>query len=98
MRQKLHRGRRTVFRKRNPAPRIIGGILAAVAVMAIGFFGAKWVSERPAISPDDSSAPTVSAPVDSTPADAPATEAPTTPSTDTVRGFYLPFKIGRAHV
>ena len=91
MRVKLHRGRRSVFRKRNPAPRIIGGILAAVAVMAIGFFGAKWVSERPAISPDDSSAPTVSAPVDSTPADAPATEAPTTPSTDTVRGFYLPF-------
>ncbi len=96
MRQKLHRGRRSVFRKRNPAPRIIGGIVAAVAVVAIGFFGAKWLNEHPVITPDGSAEPTVSAPA-STPSEpngsAPTKpDAPTTPATaDTVRGFYLPF-------
>lgn len=91
MRQKLHRGRRSVFRKRNPAPRIIGGIVAAVAVVALGFFGAKWIHEHPVIAPNDSSAPTVSAPDTSVPTDTPAQDVPTTPGTDTVRGFYLPF-------
>lgn len=91
MRQKLHRGRRSVFRKRNPVPRIIGGIVAAVAVVALGFFGAKWIHEHPVTTPDDSSAPTVSAPDTSVPTDTPAQDVPTTPDTDTVRGFYLPF-------
>lgn len=91
MRQKLYRGRRSVFYKRSRAPHIIGGILAAVAVVAVGFFGAKWINEHPVIAPDDSSAPTVSAPDTSTPVDAPVEETPTAPDTDVVRGFYLPF-------
>lgn len=99
MRQKLHRGRRSVFRKRNPAPRIIGTILLAAAVVAGGFFGAKWFSEHPVTAPLDSSAPTASSPVSgpdtSAPADTPADSTPDTPdpsvTADTVRGFYLPF-------
>ena len=94
MRQKLHRGRRTVFRKRNPLPRIIGTIVVAVAVVAIGFFGAKWISERPATSPD-TSAPSASTPdttVPTTPTTSTPTDTPSVPATaDTVRGFYLPF-------
>lgn len=94
MRQKLHRGRRSVFRKRSPLPRIIGGIVATVAVVALGFFGAKWVNERPDTPPSDTSAPTVSAPATSAPTDTTPTNPtpPNTPATaDTVRGFYLPF-------
>ena len=94
MRQKLHRGRRSVFRKRSPLPRIIGGIVATVAVVALGFFGAKWVNEHPITPSTDTSAPTVSAPATSAPTDTTPTN-PTTPDTpaaaDTVRGFYLPF-------
>lgn len=95
MRQKLHRGRRSVFRKRNPAPRIIGTIVLAVAVVAGGFFGAKWLSEHPVTEPGGSEQPTVSAPATtpdaSTPTDTPADTTPETPATaDTVRGFYLP--------
>lgn len=96
MRQKLHRGRRSVFRKRNPAPRIIGSVVAAVAIVAVGFLGAKWFHERPAGNSPD--APAVSAPATSATADTSAPTAPTTPSApttpataDTVRGFYLPF-------
>ncbi len=94
MRQKLHRGRRSVFRKRSPLPRIIGGIVATVAVVALGFFGAKWVNEHPVTPSTDTSAPTVSAPTASAPADTTPTHpaTPDTPATaDTVRGFYLPF-------
>ena len=94
MRQKLHRGRRSVFRRRSPLPRIIGGIVATVAVVALGFFGAKWVNEHNAMPPTDTSTPAVSAPATSAPADTTPTN-PTTPNTsadaDTVRGFYLPF-------
>lgn len=95
MRQKLHRGRRSVFRKRNPVPRIIGTVVLAVAVVAGGFFGAKWISEHPVTEPMGSEEPTVSAPAPDTdvsaPADAPADTTPDAPATaDTVRGFYLP--------
>ena len=95
MRQKLHRGRRSVFRKRNPVPRIIGTVVLAVAVVAGGFFGAKWLSEHPVTEPLGSEQPTVSAPVStpdtSAPTDTPADAAPETSATaDTVRGFYLP--------
>lgn len=98
MRQKLYRGRRNVFRKRNPALRIIGGIVAAVAVVAVGFFGAKWFNEHPLTEPGGTSQPTVSAPVSGPDTSAPTDVTPDTPdapdvptSTDALRGFYLPF-------
>lgn len=96
MRQKLHRGRRSVFRKRNPVPRIIGTVVLAVAVVAGGFFGAKWLSEHPVTAPMGSEQPTVSAPVSTPDASAPADTVPETPATtDAVRGFYLPLsKVG----
>ena len=94
MRQKLHRGRRSVFRKRNPLPRIIGTIVVALAVVAVGFFGAKWISEHPVTTPQNPEEPTVSAPTSTPDATTPTTtpDTPTVPATaDTVRGFYLPF-------
>lgn len=91
MRQKLHRGRRSVFRKRNPAPRIVAGVLAALAVVALGFFGAKWMSERPAPLPATST-PAVSTPDTSTPTTTTTAPPPATAPTVSagIRGFYLP--------
>ena len=97
MRQKLNRGRRSVFRKRNKAPRIIGGIVTAVAIVAVGFFGARWINENPSTVPADTNTATTapSTPNATTPTQ---TNKPTTPDTptapataETVRGFYLPF-------
>ena len=49
---KLKRSRRTtMFRhRRHPAVTVLGWALAAVAVVAIGFFGAKFLNEHPVIS------------------------------------------------
>ena len=89
MRQKLHRGKRPVFRKRNPALRIIGTVVVVVAIIAGGFFGAKFISERPQTAPEtqeEQTAPTTT-----------TTTKPTTKPKDetatltTVRAFYLPF-------
>lgn len=97
MRQKLHRGKRSVFRKRSPVPRIIVTVLVAVAVVAGGFFGAKWLNEHPVTAPQNPEEPTVSAPITTPDATTPTTtpttpDTPTAPATaDTVRGFYLPF-------
>lgn len=95
MRQKLNRGRRSVFRKRKKAPRIIGGIVAAVAIVAVGFFGAQWIHEHPATVPTDTATTTPSVPNATVPTPTTKPAAPTTPeapaTADTVRGFYLPF-------
>lgn len=96
MGQKLHRGRR-MFRKRNPALRTFGWIVLCVAVVAAGFFGARYFSEHPFIEPDlPADLPTVSDPV-STPddssdtSDTPARPVEPAPDTaDTVQAFYLP--------
>lgn len=47
MGQKLHRGRRSVFKRRSPALRIIATGLLAVAIVAVGFLGAKYLFEHP---------------------------------------------------
>lgn len=96
MGMKLHRNRR-VFRNRSPLPRILLWAVGAVAVIAIGFFGAKYFNEHP-VDAAPESAPNESQ-VSSLP-EADGTESNGTPSTDAtpslsieqVRAFYLPFK------
>ncbi len=90
MGMKLHRNRR-VFRARRVLPRIIAWIIVAAAIMALGFFGAKYFTEHP-VTPEDSG---VSQPTESSaPSSTPSTSQPTTPqppvSATTLRGFYLP--------
>ena len=88
MRMKLNRGRRSVFRKRNPLPKILGWSLAAVAVVAVGFFGAKWLSERPVIDPVPEDLPAATQPADTTTS---TTEKPREEAAiSQVKGFYLP--------
>lgn len=92
MRQKLHRGKRPVFRKRNPALRIIGTAVAVLAIVAGGFFGAKFLTEHPPASsaPDTQEQPTVTTTTAATTTTTqPAEETPSVISR--VRGFYLPF-------
>lgn len=93
MGMKLHRGKRNVFRKRNPIYRILGWSLAAVVIVALGFFGAKWLTEHPVVAPTPDEQPTV----ESTTTTAPTTQ-PTQPDPEPeapavltdLRGFYLP--------
>jgi len=88
MRMKLNRGRRSVFRKRNPLPKILGWVLAAVAIVAVGFFGAKWLSERPDTTPVPEDVPAATQPAE------PTTSTTAKPKEDAaitqVKGFYLP--------
>lgn len=95
MRMKLHRNRR-VFRGRNLLPRVLLWVVGAAAVVALGFFGAKYFTEHPIDAAPDST-PSESAdtslPTDTTP------ESNDTPSVDDIplvpvgtgRGFFLPF-------
>ncbi len=99
MRQKLHRSRRSVFRRRrHPVLRTLGILLACVGVVAVGFLGAKYFSEHPQLTPDTGvEQPTQSAPEDSSapdtsqPEDKPADPVTPAPSIEeAIRGFYLP--------
>ena len=101
MKQKLRRSRRSVFGKRrtHPALKAMLWIFVCVAVVAAGFFGAKWITEGPSVqdtSVGDSVTPNTpntpnkgdnnkdEEPDDSTPpADTPA-------FTESIRAFYLP--------
>ncbi|MBQ5840644.1 MAG: hypothetical protein IIW40_01680 [Clostridia bacterium] len=92
---KLHRSRRTtMFRhRRHPAVVVLGWGFAAVAVVAIGFFGAKFLNEHPLVSTKHPSYPTQSAPdlpVSSEPVESDPAPVTPSPTADTVRGFYLP--------
>lgn len=91
MRQKLHRGNRPVFRKRNPALRIIGVTVVVLAIVAGGFFGAKFITEQtptvPVTGPQEEQ-PTTTAPTTTTTTTPPTDTVPAV--VDTVRGFYLP--------
>lgn len=92
MRQKLHRGNRPVFRKRNPALRIIGTVVVVLAIVTGGFFGAKFITEHPqtAPAPNAQEEPsTTSAATTTTTTAKPADE--TAAVLTQVRGFYLPF-------
>ena len=89
MRMKLNRGKRDVFRKRNPLPKILGWVLVAAVIVCAGFFGAKWLNERPTIAPEPEDVPAATQPADTT------TATTAKPQSDAaisqVRGFYLPF-------
>ncbi len=100
MGQKLHRSRQTMFRKKHTWLRTISWIVAAVLIIGAGFFGAKLLDERPAVTEPDSSAatdPDTSAPgaepgepENSNPSE-PTQPTDTKPQTaDALRAFYLP--------
>ena len=96
MGMKLHRNRR-VFRARRLVPRIIASVLGAAAIVALGFFGAKYFSEHPMQSAPSESTDSVQSDT-STPVGDPTTSTTNdpvqvTPSLDTVRAFYLPFSV-----
>ena len=101
MGMKLNRGRQAVFRKKNTWLRSLLWVVTALAVVALGFFGAKLLDKPPVTDDPDSSA--VSAPdqtldtsgsgtLPSEPAQPTVTE-PTAPST--IRAFYLPVSVLR---
>ncbi len=85
---KLHRTRRTVFRRKRPGLQLLLSVLAAVVVIAAGFFAARWL-DRPATErPADTSVTTSTPSVNSEPVVPPTAPQPTT--VDTVKGFWLP--------
>ncbi len=87
---KLHRSRR-VLRERHPLPRILAWAVGSLAVVALGFFGAKYFTEHPLKTDSVNS----SSPMSSASSDIPAsTDNPSQSqpivSADSVRAFYLP--------
>ena len=90
MGQKLHRSRRSVFKRRNPIWRVLLTILPAAAIVALGFFGTKLLWE----SPQDSAEPVTGQTVTTTaPSSTQTTVPPTqndTATLDALRAFYLP--------
>ncbi len=93
MKQKLHRRRQRIFKRRNPLLSVLKWALPTVVIVALGFFGAKYFTEHP-VSPGKE--PTSSAPV-SPPTDGSSDSASsdTTHDTDTealraLKAFYLP--------
>ncbi len=93
---KLHRKRR-VFRDRRPARRIILSIVAAIAVIALGFFGAKYFTEHPIQidsdkTPAQSTASSLPDDTASAPENTPSVNTTPTPANGKTRGFFLPTK------
>jgi hypothetical protein len=95
MGMKLHRNRR-VFRARKLLPRVLLWSVGAVAVVAVGFFGAKYAHEHPVgtapqSTPNESSG--ISTPTNTPPesTDTPDGDTTPTPSFEQLRAFYLPF-------
>lgn len=106
MQRKLKRSRRSVFNQRrsHPVLKVLGTLVLCVAVVAAGFFSAKYLSGRngsdtPVIrTGDDASANTPGSGNTDKPSGSTddevitPTQQPETPaSIDTVRAFYLPF-------
>jgi len=86
---KLHRNSHTMFRRRRPVLRLILSVLSALAVVAVGFFVARWM-DRPPEKPPVVSQPDNSVSNDEQEQDLPANTTPVT--VEAVRGFYLPHK------
>ncbi len=88
--RRLHR-RRSIFKRRNPLWGILKWAIPVLAVVALGFFGAKYFSEHP-LEPQDPTSPPSSepgAPDSSAPsAQTPPASAPA--SMSALKAFYLP--------
>lgn len=103
MGMKLHRGggRRSMFRSRRRSfLAVFGWGLAAVAVVALGFFGAMLLQETPPLSADGPSDIPTTQPTN-TVQTTDTTHTPVPPAADTthaVQGFYLPFSALRDSV
>ncbi len=86
---KIHRGER-MFRRRSPLPRILAGVLAAVLLIAGGYFGARLVADQlhrqPAVTSSDPEQPSEPVSEDSRPEESEpessAESVPPTPDTD----------------
>lgn len=103
MKQKLRRSRRSVFGKKQmpPALKTLIWVVVCAAVVAIGYFGAMWVSEGGLPTPDTqasdidapgmNSAPDADDDGNSDTPDTPDKPTPDAPaSAEDVRAFYLP--------
>lgn len=94
----MHRYNRSVFRKKRTWPRTIGWIVGCVLVIALGFFGAKMISERPAVEKPDKPASSANA-TSGTPSEDETSSSGNTPAVKPdeaekpshMRAFYLPF-------
>ena len=89
MRQKLHRRRQTIFKRRNPILSLFKWGLPVIAVVALGFFGAKYFAEHPITAkPDPASSARVS---DGSEAPAASgSESVTDETLTSLKAFYLP--------
>ena len=97
MGQKLHRGRRTVFRKRRTGLKTFLWILTAVVIVAGGYLAAMFLGQKGTPSVQTDATPTTSqtatnptepaTPTDPTPPE--STDNPVT-AVNGIKGFYLP--------
>lgn len=94
MGQKLHRGRRSVFRKRRTGLKTFLWILTAAVIIAGGYLAAMLLGQKGSSSVSTDVTPTSS---QTAPTESQQPTAPTTPATDpsvtvrdSLRGFYLP--------
>ncbi len=99
MGMKLHRNRR-VFRTRNVFPRVLAWIIGAAAIIALGFFSAKYFTEHPVKPTNGGVVSQTEAPSkptdDSSKPETPDPEENRTPiPTETLRGFYLPLHVAK---
>lgn len=91
MGQKLHRSKRSVFKRRNPIWRALLTILPAIAIVAIGFFGTKllWEAPQDSAEPVTGQTATTTTPLSTTQTTVPPTQNDPA-ALDTLRAFYLP--------
>ena len=88
---KLHRSRRSMFKKSNPILGVLKWVIPCVAIVAIGFFGAKYLTEHPlpiGTDTSEASVPDASSEVSDLPAESDKID-------DSLQAFYLPFSAYR---
>lgn len=93
MGQKLHRSRRSVFKRRNPIWRVLLTVLPAIAIVALGFFGTKLLWEAPQDSAEPVTGQTATTTTQPPTQTTTAPPASSTTPLSTVRAFYLPHSV-----